>query len=117
MLSLRGVISLSLLFYGEVELARVRGYTRALAKSHALGVYDHGRVNYLSCAHGSYISCSRGGIRHGVHGIVRARIWCAFTSISLLAVVVLWLGAASLDSFRNPAYSGLLDPVRGLHGD
>jgi hypothetical protein len=40
-----------------------------------------------------------------------------FTSILSLAAVVLRLGVASLDSFRVPAYSGLHDPVRGLHGD
>jgi hypothetical protein len=52
-----------------------------------------------------------------MHGVLRVRIWCAFTSISLLAAVVLWLGAAPLDSFRDPTYSGLRDPMRGLYGD
>jgi hypothetical protein len=37
--------------------------------------------------------------------------------IPLLAAAVLCLGATSLDSFEGPAYCGLCDPVRGLHGD
>jgi hypothetical protein len=42
---------------------------------------------------------------------------CAFTSIPPLAVVVLWLGATSLDSFGDLAYCDLRGPMRGLHGD
>jgi hypothetical protein len=57
-----------------------------------------------------------GGIRRGVSGVLRARIWCAVTLISPLAAVILWLGAASLGSFRDTAYSGLHDPMRGLYG-
>jgi hypothetical protein len=57
-LSLRGVVSLSLLFHGGVELARVSGYASASAKSHESGVYDRDGVSYLSCARGS---CSAGG--------------------------------------------------------
>jgi hypothetical protein len=53
----------------------------------------------------------------GVHGILCARIHCAITLISPLPVVVLCLGAASLDSLRNPAYGGLRGTVRGVHGD
>jgi hypothetical protein len=46
-----------------------------------------------------------------VCGVLRARIWCAITLISPLLVAVLWLGAASLDSFRDLAYGGLRDPM------
>jgi hypothetical protein len=115
LLSLRRVISLSLLFHGGVELARVEGYTRAPTKPHESGVYDCNKVSYLLCVRGSCISCSDGGIRRGVHVVLRAGIWCAITSISPLPTVVIWFGAASLDSFRDPAYGGLRDPVRGLH--
>jgi hypothetical protein len=52
-----------------------------------------------------------GGIRHGVRGVLCARIWCVITLISPLAAAVLRLGAASLDSFGEPAYSSLCDPV------
>jgi hypothetical protein len=52
-----------------------------------------------------------------MHDILRVRIWCVVTSISPLATTVLWLGAASLDSFEDPAYSSHRGPVRGLHGD
>jgi hypothetical protein len=52
-----------------------------------------------------------------VRGVLRVRIWCAITSISPLVAAVLWLGATSLDSFGDPTYSGLHDPVRGLLGD
>jgi hypothetical protein len=52
-----------------------------------------------------------------MRGVLRVRIWCAVTLISLLVAAVLRLGAASLGSFRDPAYSGLRDPERGLHGD
>jgi hypothetical protein len=58
-----------------------------------------------------------GGIRRVMRNILREGIWSAVTSISLLAAAVLWLRAASLDSFEDHAYSGLHDPVRGLHGD
>jgi hypothetical protein len=108
---------LSLLFHGRVELACIRGYAIAPTKPHKLGVYYSGGASYLSCSDGSCISCSSGGIHRGVHGILRARIWCAFTLILPLADVVLRLGAASLDLFGDPAYSDLHDPVRGPHGD
>jgi hypothetical protein len=42
---------------------------------------------------------------------------CAITLISLFPTAVLQLGAASPDSFGDPAYCGLRDPVRDLHGD
>jgi hypothetical protein len=52
-----------------------------------------------------------------VRDILQARIWCAIASISLLLVAVLWLGAASLDTFEDPGYDSFRDPVRGLHWD
>jgi hypothetical protein len=52
-----------------------------------------------------------------MHGVLSAMIWCAFTSISPLGVAVLWLGAASLDSFGDLTYSDLCDPMRGIYGD
>jgi hypothetical protein len=69
------------------------------------------------CARGSCISCSSDGIHRGVRGVLRVMLWCAITSISSLVVVLLQLGAASPDSFGDPTYSCLCDPVRGLHGD
>jgi hypothetical protein len=113
----RGVTSLFLLFHGGVGLARVIGHTRAPAKSRKLGVYDSGRVCYLSCARGSCIYSPGGGIRRGVRGILCVGIWCVITSISLLLAAVLRLGAISPDPFGDPTYGGLRDPVRGLHGD
>jgi hypothetical protein len=110
-LSLWGVVSLSILFHGRVKLAHVGGYARAPAKPHELEVYDCGGLSYLSCARGSYISYSDGGICRSVHGVLRAGIWCTITSISLLLAMVLRLGAASLDSFRDPAYGVLCDLV------
>jgi hypothetical protein len=44
-----------------------------------------------------------GGIPCGVHGILRAGIWCAITLISPLNVVVLWLGTAALDPLGDLA--------------
>jgi hypothetical protein len=61
LLSIRGVVSLSLLFYGGVELTHVGGHARAPAKPCKLGVYDYRRVRNLTCARGSYISSSGGG--------------------------------------------------------
>jgi hypothetical protein len=51
------------------------------------------------------------GICRGMHCVPRARIQCAVPPISLLLVVVLQLGDASLDSFRDLAYGGLHDLV------
>jgi hypothetical protein len=59
---------------------------------------------------------AEGGIQRGVCDVLHAGVRCAITLISLLATTVLWLGAASLDSFGDPAYCGIRDPVRGLHG-
>jgi hypothetical protein len=81
------------------------------------GVYDNGEVDYLSCARGSYIPCSSGGIHRGVRGVLRVRIRCAITLISLLSIVVLWPGDASFDPLKDLAYGGLHDPVCGLYGD
>jgi hypothetical protein len=61
LLSLRGVVLLSLLFHGGVEVAYIRGYARAPVKPRNSGVYDSDRVCYLSYARGSCISCSGGG--------------------------------------------------------
>jgi hypothetical protein len=57
----------------------------------------------------------RRGIRHGVHDILRTGIWCAIISISPLPAMVLQVVAVSLDSFRDPTYGSLRDPMRGLH--
>jgi hypothetical protein len=116
-LSLRGVVSLSLMFHGGVGLSCVGGHTKAPAKPHKSGVYDSDGVSYQLCAWGSCISCSTGGIHHGMRVVLRARIWCAITWISPLAVVVLRLGDASLDFFRDPAYRPswpCARPTRGL---
>jgi hypothetical protein len=58
-----------------------------------------------------------GGICRGVLCILRVRIWCTSAPIPLLAAAVLCLGAASSDSFGDPAYCGLHNLVRGLHRD
>jgi hypothetical protein len=111
LLSLRGVVPPSLMFYGRVGLVRIGGHARAPAKSCESRVYDNDRVSYLSCAQRSRVPCSSGGIRHSVHDILRVRIWCVIPPISLLLAAVLWLGAASLDSFGDLAYGSLRDPV------
>jgi hypothetical protein len=92
-------------------LARVGGDARAPAKSCKSGAYDSGGVCYLSCACGSFVSCSGEGIRHGVRGLLRVGIRCAIALIYLLLAVVLQHGASSLGSFRDPAYGGLRDSV------
>jgi hypothetical protein len=98
-------------------LARVRGHARAPTKSRKSGAYDSDGVCYRSCARGSSVSCSSEGIRRGVCDLLRAGIRCATTLISSLLATVLQSGAASLDSFKDPAYGGLRDSVRGLHWD
>jgi hypothetical protein len=110
-LGLRGVVSPSLLFHARVKLARIGGHARTPATPCKSAIYGCGRVSYLLFAQGLCVSCSRRGICCCVHGILRAGIWCAITSISPLAAAVLWLGAASLDSFGDPAYGGLYDLV------
>jgi hypothetical protein len=118
LLSLQGVVSPSLLNHGGVGLARVGGHARAPAKPRESRIYDGGGVGYLSCARGSNIPCSdRGGIRRGVHGILRAGIWCAITSIPPLVAAVLRLGTVALDPLWDHVYGGLYDPVRGLYLD
>jgi hypothetical protein len=52
-----------------------------------------------------------------VLSVLRAMIWHALALVPLLAAAVLWLRAASLDSFGGLAYCRLCDPVRGLQGD
>jgi hypothetical protein len=83
-LSLQGVVSLSLLFHGGVGLVHVCSHARAPAKPYDPRVYDSGGVSYLSCARRSCIPYSGGGIRHGICGVLRARIQCAVPPISLL---------------------------------
>jgi hypothetical protein len=107
-LSLLGVASPSQRIHGGVGLDRVRGYTKAPAKSHESGVYDSGRLGYLWRARGSCVPSTDGGIRHGV---LRARIQYAITSISPLAAAVLWSGATTLDPLRDLLYGGLRDSV------
>jgi hypothetical protein len=58
-----------------------------------------------------------GGVRRGVHGVLRAGICCAITPISPLVVAVLWLGTSALDPLEDFAYGGLCDLVRDLYGD
>jgi hypothetical protein len=100
-----------------VGLACVRDHARAPAKSSQSGVYDSGGTSYLPCSCGSCVPCPGGGIRRGMLGILRMRVWCTPASIPLLAAAVLWLGAASFDSFGEHAYCGLHKLVRDLHGD
>jgi hypothetical protein len=104
LLSLRGVISPYLLVHGGVGLVHIGGHLRTPTKPHESGVYDSGKVGYLSCARGSYVPFSGGGICHGVHDILRARIWCAITLIPLLTTAVLWPGVASLDPLPTFAF-------------
>jgi hypothetical protein len=104
LLSLQGVVSPSLLNHGGVGLSRIGRHARAPVKPHESGIYDSGRAGYLPCAQGSCIPYSGGGgIPCGVHGILRAGIWCAITLISPLNVVVLWLGTAALDPLGDLA--------------
>jgi hypothetical protein len=65
----------------------------------------------LPRAGGSCIPRSGEGIRHGMHGILRAGIWCAITMISPLVTAVLWLGIASLEPLEDLTHGGLCDPV------
>jgi hypothetical protein len=95
--SLQDVASPSLLNHGGVGLVHVRGHAKAPTKPHELGVYDGGRARNLPRARGSRIPYSDGGIRRGMHGVLRAGILCAITPLSPLFVVVLWLGTSSLD--------------------
>jgi hypothetical protein len=95
-------------------LDRVGGHARAHVKPQKSRVYDN-KVSHLSPPRGSYISRLNGGIHHGVCGVLRVRIWHAIESISPLLAAVLCLRAASLDSYRDPAYGGLRDPAQGLH--
>jgi hypothetical protein len=115
-LSLLGVVSPSLLNHG-VGLVRVGGYARAPAKPRESEVYDSGGARDLPLARGSHIPWFDEGIRRGMHDILRAGIWCAITPISLLFVVVLWLGTSSLDPLKDLTYGSLIDPVRGLYDD
>jgi hypothetical protein len=77
------------LFRGRVELAHVGGHARASAKAHKSVVYDSGGFSYLFRARGSCISCSGGGIRHGVCGVLSVGILHAMASIFVLLTTVL----------------------------
>jgi hypothetical protein len=96
---------------------RIGGHARAPAKPHESGVYDNGGVGYMSCARGFCVSYYDGGIQHAMHDVLRVRICCAITPISLLSAAVLWPGAASLNSLGDLAFGRLCDPMRGLYGD
>jgi hypothetical protein len=117
LLSLHGVVSLSLLIHGGVGLDHIGGHARAPTKPRESGIYDSDEVGYLSCIQGSCIPCSGGGTRRGVYGVLCARIQCAITSISLLSVAILRPGASSLDPLGDLGYGGFHDPMRGLYGD
>jgi hypothetical protein len=97
--------------HGSVGLDRVEGHTRGLAKPHESGVYDGGRVHDLPHARGTRIPCSGRGTHHGMHDVLRARIWCSSTPISPLFAVVLCLGTASLDCLGDLTHGSLGDPV------
>jgi hypothetical protein len=58
-----------------------------------------------------------GGIRRGVHVVLRAAVWYAITPISQLFAIVLWLIATPLYPLGDLADGGLCNPVRGLYGD
>jgi hypothetical protein len=70
MLILQGIVPPSLLFHGRVGLVRVSGHARAHVKPCVSGVYDGGKVSYLSCARKSCVPCSDGGIHRGVCGVL-----------------------------------------------
>jgi hypothetical protein len=74
-------------------LGRVRDHTRAPITLHKSGVYDSGGVSYMS------------------RGVLRVGIRCGMTSISPLPATVLRLRDTSLDSFVDPAYDSLRDPM------
>jgi hypothetical protein len=65
----------------------------------------------MSCAQRSHVPYYVGGIRHGMQGVLQARIWLAIPPISPLLAIVLRLGVASLDSFEDLAYGDLRDTV------
>jgi hypothetical protein len=111
LLSLWSVVSPSLLIHGGVGLDHIVGHERAPAKPHESGVYDSGGVGYLSCAQGSCASCIDGGIRRGMCSVLRVRIRCAITPISLLFATILCPRAASLDPLRDLAHGCRHDPM------
>jgi hypothetical protein len=50
-----------------------------------------------------------------MHGVLRARIWCAITPISPLFVAVLWLGTSSLDAILHMvAFVTLCEAYMGI---
>jgi hypothetical protein len=116
-LSLRGVVSPSLLIHGGVGLDCIGGHTGAAAKPLESGVYDSDGVGYFSGVRGSRVPCSGVGIHRGVRGVLRERILCAITTISPLSAAVLRPEASSLDPLGDLTYVGFHDPVLGLYGD
>jgi hypothetical protein len=108
LLSLQGVASPSLLIHGGVGLDRINGHATTPTKPYESGIYDGGGAHVLLCAPGSRMPHSGGGIRHGMRGVLRAGVWYAITPISLLFIVVLWLGTASLDHHGVLAHGGLM---------
>jgi hypothetical protein len=92
-------------------LAYVRNHGRAPAKSHKTRVHVVGGASYLLCSYRSCVSRPGSGICCSMLVVLRARIWCAFTSIPPSAAVVPWLGATSSVSFRDFAHRGLRDLV------
>jgi hypothetical protein len=110
-LRIKGVVSPSLLNHGRVGLAHVGGHARSHAKPHESRIYDSGEADYLSCARGSRIPYSSGGICCDLHDLLRAAILCAITPISPFVAAVLWLGTAALDSLGDRTYGCFCDPM------
>jgi hypothetical protein len=104
---LQGDRSSFLRFHGAVRLAHVRDRARAPAKSSYSSAF-------LLCSCRSCFPCPGGGICRGVLGVLQVMIWFTSALIPLLTATVLWLGAASSDSFGDLAYCGLHNLVRGL---
>jgi hypothetical protein len=67
-LSLRGVISPSLLIHGGVGLDYFGGHTRAPTKPRESGVYDSSGVGTCCVPEDPTSPAPVGGIHHGMHG-------------------------------------------------
>jgi hypothetical protein len=88
-LSLQGVASPSLPNYGGAGLDPVRGHARAPTKPCELGVHDGGGARDLPHARGPRIPCASRGICGSLCDVLRARVRCAITLISLLSTTIL----------------------------
>jgi hypothetical protein len=88
-LSLQGVASPYLPNYGGAGLDPVRGHARAPTKPCEPGVHDGGRARDLPRARGPRILCAGRRIHGSLHGVLRARVRCAITLISLLSTTIL----------------------------